>query len=175
MKKGVIIFIVAQFILLASIGTIVVLRTGNQNKTAYIEVAAVYDAFKMKKELEGKFSKVEMFRKSILDSLELNLQLLNNEYQITKSENAKNVLIKKKQEYLSTKQKFEEDNAAVSQQYTDQIFKQLNLYITEYGKEHGYSYIFGAEGSGSLMYANDSENITADITTFINEKYKGVN
>jgi outer membrane protein len=175
MKKVVIIFISVQFALLVALGTLVFLRTGDQNKTAYIEVAAVYDSFKMKKELEGNFSKVEVFRKSILDSLELNLQLLSSEYQSSKSESLKSTLIQKKQEYLNTKQKFEQDNAAVSQQYTDQIFKQLNQYITEYGKEHGYKYIFGAEGSGSLMYANDSENITDEITVYINDKYKGVN
>ena len=175
MRKKLIILFVSQTVLLITLGCIVLFKSYKQPRTAYIEIASVYDAFKMKKELEGKFSKVEMFRKSVLDSLELNLRLLGAEYEQTKSEESKNSFLQKKQEYLKTKQQFEQDNAAVSQQYSGEIFRQLNLYITEYGKEHGYQYIFGAEGSGSLMYANDSENITEEITIYVNEQYKGVN
>jgi outer membrane protein len=175
MNKKIIIFFAVQAALIISLGTIVLLRSGGDTRTAYIEVAKVYDAFKMKKELEGKFTTVELFRKSVLDSLELNLQLLSVEFDKTKCEETKTTFLQKKQEYLGIKKQYEEDNAAASQQYTEQIFTQLNQYITEYGKEHGYKYIFGAEGSGSLMYANDSENITEEITTYVNDQYKGIN
>lgn len=175
MKKNLIILFSLQFALILGLGGAAFFRSEDKPKTAYIEIATVYEEFKMKKELEGKFSNVEMFRKSFLDSLELNLNMLNAEYEQTKSEEVKLEFLQKKQEYLGTKRQFDEDNAAVSQQYTEQIFNQLNMYITEYGKEHGYQYIFGAEGSGSIMYANDSENITEEISTYVNEQYKGLN
>jgi outer membrane protein len=174
MKKRLIILFSIQAVLFIALGWVVLSNGNSEQSTAYIEVAKVYDSFKMKKELEAKFTNVEQYRKSVLDSLELELQLMATTYEQTKSEDVKTSYLVKKQEYLGKKKQFEEDNAMVSQQYTEEIFQQLNQYITEYGKEHGYQYIFGAEGSGSLMYANDSENITEEITSYVNEKYSGV-
>jgi outer membrane protein len=53
------------------------------------------------------------------------------------------------------------------------IWTQLNQYITEYGKTKDYEYILGANGSGSLMYADSTLNITEEVTAFANKKYSG--
>lgn len=37
----------------------------------------------------------------------------------------------------------------------------------------GYRYIFGAEGSGVLMYADERNNITKEVIEYINARYKG--
>ena len=50
----------------------------------------------------------------------------------------------------------------------------LNDVILDYGKENECDYILGADGSGSLMYAKDSDDITKDVLVYINNKYKGV-
>jgi outer membrane protein len=176
MNKRIVVLFSIQAALFIALTCIVLFNNQNvEERTAYIEVAKVYDAFKMKKELENKFTNVEQFRKTILDSLELELQLMATSYEQDHSEEIRSSYLMKKQEYLGKKKQFDEDNAAVSQQYTTQILQQMNEYVTEYGKEHGYKYIFGAEGSGSLMYASDSENITDEITIYVNEKYSGVN
>lgn len=175
MKKRQIILFAIQSALIIVLGCFVFFRSESKQQTAYIEIAKVYDSFKMKKELGVKYDAVEMHRKKIIDSLELELKLLGNAYGEKQSEDIKKSYLKKKQDYLITKKQFEEDNAAVTQQYTGQIFEQLNTYITEYGKEHGYRYIFGADGNGALMYASDSENITTEITAYVNSKYKGTN
>jgi len=38
-----------------------------------------------------------------------------------------------------------------------------------------YTYIFGATGDGGLMYAKEGLDITAEITKFVNTKYKSGN
>jgi hypothetical protein len=32
----------------------------------------------------------------------------------------------------------------------------------------------GADGNGTLMYANDRFNISEEVTNYINDRYKGV-
>jgi outer membrane protein len=45
--------------------------------------------------------------------------------------------------------------------------------MQDYGKKHGYDFIYGAQGSGNLMYANGQKNITDEVLKYINERYQG--
>jgi outer membrane protein len=71
------------------------------------------------------------------------------------------------------KQQFDDDNQDMSKQYTEEIMKQLNEYVRDYGKANGYTYILGAQGSGSIMSADDKNDITTTVLEYVNEKYKG--
>ena len=51
-------------------------------KCAWIEISKVYSEFDMKKELEAKYGNVEQMRKTILDSLELQLNMLSKRIQL---------------------------------------------------------------------------------------------
>jgi outer membrane protein len=50
----------------------------------------------------------------------------------------------------------------------------MSTYILAYGKKHNYDFIFGSSGNGTLMFANETYNISDDIIKYINDKYKGV-
>ena len=145
-------------------------------KTAYIDVKKVYNEFVLKKELESKLTNVQQTRKTIIDSLELQLKILSKQLEILtkRDEQKENVFTEKREEYLVKKKQFDEDNQAMTQQYSDQIMKQLNQYVQDYGKANSYTYIYGADGNGSMMYADDKHNITDEVIKFINEKYKGI-
>jgi outer membrane protein len=78
-----------------------------------------------------------------------------------------------KQAYFTKEKQYADDNAAQAQQYTDEVWKQLNQYIKEFGIENGYDYIIGANGEGSLMYAKEQHDISKELTLYVNEKYAG--
>jgi outer membrane protein len=59
----------------------------------------------------------------------------------------------------------------LSEQYTADIWKRINQLLTEFGKQKGYNFILGAAGNGSLMYANEADNVTEEVILFINKKY----
>lgn len=144
--------------------------------TAYVDLAKVYNAFGMKKELESKLEQVQQIRKIQLDSLELDLNVLAKNLQSPGVENRKGLeeqFTGKRQQYAFNKQRMEEESNSLTQTYDEQIWKQLNQYIKDYGKENSYTYIFGAEGSGALMYANETVDITERITAYANQRYKG--
>jgi outer membrane protein len=148
-----------------------------EKKIAYVKTTELYDGFQMKKELETKYVNVEKARKNILDSLELELKLMSKKLdsQAKPEERLVNEFEGKKENYFMKKKQWEEDNTAMANQYTQQIMKQINQYVDAYGKEKHYTYILGADGSGVILQADESLNLTQDILKYINLKYKGLN
>lgn len=148
-------------------------------KTAFINVSEVYDNFQYKLELEKELNSVQQTRTKMLDSLDFNLKQMYNEISQNKELNKKELEMIKynfqigRESYLQYKEKFDSENEDIKARYTSMIWKQLNQYIKEYGNIKGYSYIYGAKGDGSLMYAAENNNITKEITEFINKRYAG--
>lgn len=146
-----------------------------QQNTAYVDLSKLNNSFVYKIELEKKFEKNQLAKKNILDSLKLNLSLLESNVKANKDN--KELLTKYQilgEDYYYKEQQFEEDTKTLQQQYTDQIWNQLNQYIEEFGQKTGYTYIFGANGSGSLMYSDKKKNITDELIEFVNNRHKGI-
>lgn len=146
-----------------------------QKQTAFVKVTELYNEFDMKKELEANYMQIEKGRKAQLDSLEIELKLMNKRFDAEGTGNKEmvNLFEMKRENYLLKKQQFEEDNALMQQTYNADIMKQLNQYVSDFGVENKYEYIFGAEGSGAIMHAEKSKDITNEVKTYINAKYKG--
>jgi len=148
----------------------------NKTKTAYISIQGVFDGFEMKKEYEKKLTATKNSRQKLLDSLEMGLKILGKKIE---SENGKNkedlnVFSVKRDDFLQKKKVLEEDNIMQTKKYDSEILTQLNQYVRDYGKENGYTYIFGNDGGGSLMYAKETKEITKEVTGYVNEKYRGI-
>lgn len=149
--------------------------SNNPEKNGYIEITKVFNDFKLKKELEIQLTKIKETRKAIIDSLEFDLKVLSKQI-IAENQKDKNKIALfevKRDEYMQKKQQFEDDNTNIAKKYDEQIISQMNQYVKDYGIKNGYTYIFGADGSGFLMYSVESKNITEDVKKYINERYKG--
>lgn len=147
----------------------------SQPKMGYVKGTELFEDFKGKKELEAKFTKSEADQQSMLDTLTLEIADLTN--QLTEQPNDEALKKKKSQKeqlFLELQQRFTQKNVTQNQQYSEAIWKQINQYTLEYGKQNGYDYIFGATGNGSLMYAKDAQDITKEVLKFINKKYEGL-
>lgn len=146
----------------------------SKHKTAYLDMQSVFNDFKLKHTLENKLTNAEAARKSVLDSMLMQLKIMDEEL----SRKPDNVLVRRlyetgKEEYIEKEQQFKEDSQRQAEEYDKQIWKQLNQYISQYGKENNYSLILGADGSGHVMYAEEKMNITAEVKEFVNNKYDG--
>ena len=143
----------------------------NTKRVAYVKTAIVFNDFKMKKALEAEYKKVENLRKVQLDSMMLILNMIHKE----KDFKGKNEFLDyKTQEYKAKQQEFEESNIALTEKYNEQIWNQLNQYIKDYGDKNSYDFIYGSSGDGNLMYAADRNDITQDVTNYVNVKYEGL-
>ena len=54
----------------------------------------------------------------------------------------------------------------------DSLVKDVKKFIKGYGKEKGYSYIYGTGEAVSILYAEDKYDITKEIVKLLNDKYK---
>lgn len=147
----------------------------DEKVTVYVNVQKIYDDFQLKKELESKLTNVQQARKTVLDSLELKLKILSGKIEnaAKRDTEKENYFVELREQYLMKKKQFEEDNQAMTSQYSQQIMKQLNEYTQEYGKQKGYTFILGAEGSGGIMYASEKMDVTAEVLEYVNSRYKG--
>lgn len=169
-NKNIIIVLIIGF---ASVIGVLLFQKTKAPKLAYVKSNDVYNEFEFKKELSAKLTSVQNQRKAILDSLIIPLKMLAEQLKQHKDEKQYLQFQMQQQNYLEKKREFEEDNQRLTNEYAGQIWKQINQYITDYGKEKGYSFIYGATGSGSLMFAEEHFDITVEVSKYINEKYKG--
>ncbi len=149
-------------------------------KIGYVNLNKVYNDFELKKELDKKLTEVQQFRKNNLDSMELNLKVMSNQIQQLQGKIDKKIFEEqvvefqtKRQDFLDRQQKFMEDNDAMTSQYMDQIWKQINQFVGDYGKEKGYQSITSGDGTGSVMFASPEIDITTEVAQYINTRYKG--
>lgn len=144
-------------------------------KTGYILIQDVYNNFNYKIELEKKFLDTKAAKQKILDSLEMRVRVLGNKLSMQSDKDRSSSDIAEftalREDFLNKKKLTEEDNNKITKQYDSQILNQLNLLIKEYGKYNNYTYIFGNDNNGSLMYAIDSKDISKDVIDYINRKY----
>lgn len=115
-----------------------------------------------------------------LDTLEAEINGMIAKYQdefkqlTDKERSLSESLIKDRQNaYFSYKSAIDQKIQEEDQEMTAAVLNQIDSYVIEYGKKHGYDYIFGASSEGSLFYANSSDDLTDKILKGLNDSYKG--
>jgi outer membrane protein len=176
MEKKFKLFIIGAVSLIVLQGAFTITWMTSGSKTAYINTETVYNNFELKKKLEADLKSTQSARQYLLDSLRFQLEILSVEVQKPEKK-GDSILVRNfngmREYYFQQQQQFQEDNDALAEKYTGQVWAQLNQYIKEYGTEQNYEYIFGASGDGALMYANDAVNITDEVNGYVNERFQG--
>jgi outer membrane protein len=152
-------------------------QSEHKPKFGYIVLGEVFEKFDLKNELASKLKLTQAARQKRVDSLETRLRLLSKKIEDDKGKNKEDIRLFEIQRdgYIKWKRQNDDDNDLQTKQYDKQIRSQMSQYVIEFGKVNGYRYIFGSDGNGSLMYGVDADNLTKEVTEFINKKYKGVN
>lgn len=172
MKKTI---LICSALIIIAVLPVLVYHCCFQPKIAYVDVPKVFAGFDMKKELQQKYKETETVRAKLLDSLSFHLQLLSTKARANKDD--KELMYEfdvQRQDFFKRKRQIEEDNAALSSQYDKQILDRMSQYIMDYGQKQGYDLVMGADGNGTLLFANEHYNISEEVTAFINNKYKGI-
>jgi len=177
-KKNIKVVVITLLVLSVFVLNYFLIMNSLNKKNSWINLNKVYNEFLLTKDLDKKLKVVQNEGKKITDSLELQLKVFVKQFEVL-SDNQKDqqsqIFELKRQEYLVKKQEFEDDNSQLQSDYNQQILTQINQYVKDYAIEKNYDFIFGAEGTGVLMYAKDGNEITEDVLKFINSKYKGEN
>lgn len=146
---------------------------GKQNpKAGYVLTQKLFEGFTATKEVKVKFEQLGLKQKNVLDSMLTNIRLQETKTALNDRQGQAK-LLQNKQLYNRLAQEFQENNKADEARYTGEIWQQINQYTKDYGKKNGYGLIHGANGSGSIMYADTTLDITAPLLMYINERYEG--
>lgn len=174
MKKILPYILVVLISTVLSVCTMLIVNPSKKGKTGYVQLAKVFSDFELSKSLDAKLKQTTTIRKNTIDSLEFVAKTL---YSQASNDQKNKKLIEDfemaQRQYLYQKEQFEESAEAIEEQYNEQIWTQLNEYIKQYGEENGYSYVFGAAGSGAIMYGSEAEDLTEEVIKYVNEKYQG--
>ena len=138
-------------------------------KVGYVDATLLFSKYKMSEDLKGELEKIEKGRKNILDSIAEKLN--KNEFASQKMTKEEIEYLKK--DYMSKAERFSKELEQLKASYSDKIWKQLNQYSKDFGKEKKYQIILGANGQGSIMYAEDSFDLTDQLVEFANKQYEG--
>ncbi len=135
----------------------------NHSKTAYIDMSKVIDGYEMKVDLENLLNHELQSRKQGLDAIAAEMDSIKSIDSLEYN--------KYKRYYFHASEELSKFKDGKANEIRTQVITNINNAVIKFGEESGYDYILGANGNGSIMYANDSEDVTDELITYLNEKY----
>ncbi len=142
-------------------------------KIGYLQITQVFEQFDMKQEMVEKLTKETNNLRAQVDSLAVGIQLLSESIKNEPTEELENALQFKRVQYYNKRQEYEKLVNEKTQAYDQEIVQRLNGLVQEYAETNGYDFIYGADGSGFLMYGEPGYDITQDVVNYLNTKYQG--
>lgn len=173
MKNGIKILIAINVILAGVVVYALFIR--NQGpRVAYIQSDKVIYGFYGTIEAQNKFKEEVNLYQANYDSLEIEYQKKVNELNSLTgadkiaSEKSIDDLYLKIEDYRG---RIEQMLQQREMELTQTSINQINSFVTKYGKAKGYDVILGTGSGGSILYGNESLDITEDFLKSLNEEY----
>ncbi len=135
----------------------------NRSETAYIDMAKVVDGYEMKIDLENLLNRELQGRKQGLDKIAAEMDSVKTIDSLEYN--------KYKNYYFHASEQLSKFKEVKASEIRTQVITNINNAVVKFGEESGYDYILGANGNGSIMYANDSEEVTDELISYLNRTY----
>lgn len=153
-------------------------KSFNSSELVYVDVNKLIQGYKRTKIAKAEFDKKATTMKGNIDSLVGKWQKELQSYEKERASLSAKEL-KLKQELLANKQQqingyqeaIQKQIQEEDKKITQTVINDINDYIKEYGKSHGYKIIFGASGGGNIMYADESTDLTEKVLKGLNAEY----
>lgn len=154
--------------------------TTSKNELVYVDVNKLLEGYKRTDVEREAFNKKTGVLKANVDSLITGWQTELKSYEkerssMTKKEIAlKQELLANKQQQLNNyQQAIQKQIQEEDQKMTQTVINDINDFVKDYGKNHGYPIIFGAGGNGNIMYAEEASDLTGEVLEGLNAQYEG--
>ncbi|WP_108803175.1 OmpH family outer membrane protein [Aquimarina sp. Aq107] len=169
---------IALIALVASIASFFYLQSSSD--LVYVDVNKLLDGYKRTKIVKAEFDEKAKTMKSNVDSLLADWQNELKTYEKERSGLSKKELELKQQLLGNKQQQINNYQQAVQKQLqeedkkvTQTVINDINDFVKEYGKKNGYKVIFGATGSGTIMYGEESADLTDKVLEELNAEFEG--
>lgn len=164
MKKTIIVAAVVSLICTGVLGTFLYLQ---QKKIAVVDAIALYNQFKMTKDLEAHNAKDLQGLSQAVDSLKGTLQVKSNDKSTPEQEIRELYGF-----YMNAQQQLDSKYQELNNEINIQVWKRLNPLIDDYGKSKGLRLIIGANGMGTVLYNDDFYDHTQEVIKYVNQRYE---
>ena len=149
-------------------------------KTAFVDTEKLFTEYEELKDVKDRFTKEN---DAILDDLEIKIkayQIKEDLFRKNGPSMARNKQEEKYNQLAAEAQQLQQERQgrlgklqADSQGAIDSLLTKVKDKVKEYGKANGYSYIYGSNDAGSVLYGKDELDITDAILSELNTAYKG--
>jgi outer membrane protein len=150
-----------------------------EQKIGYVDNVKLMDEYQEKIDIEEKYQNQSEALGKRRDSISQAFQMEAQEFQ----EQAKGLSQEKAQEqYGSLQQRGqmigqqlqqeEQQLQLQGQTEMDSLINKVRTEIKKYGKDKGYTFILGGGNGGSVLYGQESKDLTEEIVKLLNENYK---
>lgn len=147
-------------------------------RIAYFDMDSINNSFVLIKDVKAELSREEEKINSTLTNLQKSYNDRITHYQgqsqsmsQVESEKANRDILQLQDRIRSTKQEMEQKYQDLYMRKMQDVKAKVEEYLKEYNKDKGYAYILAYE-PGFIFYRDSALNITSDIITGLNEKYK---
>ncbi|TXD83466.1 OmpH family outer membrane protein [Subsaximicrobium wynnwilliamsii] len=152
----------------------------SHSNQVYVDVNKLLEGYKRTKVVRADFDATAKTLNANVDSLMTNWQTELKLYEKERSKMSDKEL-ELKQELLGNKQQQINNYQQAIQKQIDEsdkkstqtVINDINDYVKEYGKRNDYDIIFGASGSGSIMYASEKADLTEKVLEGLNTEFDG--
>jgi outer membrane protein len=133
--------------------------SSEKKKIAYADAIRVFNGYRFKADLEKMSQGTLISMQESLDSAEAAYRAAPQNQEV-------------QQRLLASQQRMAAGYNAINKEINDKVWDRLNPVISKFGKEKGLDLLIGANGMGTVLYADDSKDITDDLIRYINENYE---
>lgn len=150
-----------------------------QNKVMFVDNSKLLNDYKEKQDLEAELQKkIDVYSKK-RDSISMAFQIEAQNFEKQSKSLAPAVAQQKYSELMQKSQFLQEQLMREermiqeeSRTKMDTLLTKVKKFVNKFGKEKGYTYILGANDGGSVLYGQDSQDITSEVVKALNENYK---
>jgi len=151
-----------------------------QPSIGYVRTAELLDNYEGMREAAELFDQKRSAWSLSLDSMknahdtEVDSYLAVKDQLSTTERTEREVRLGRSQQTIQQYQQAIEAKAAeTDNSMTQGVLTQVSDFIEAYGKEHGYTVILGANADGGVLYGQEGNDLTTEITEALNAHYKG--
>nr|WP_299213962.1 OmpH family outer membrane protein [uncultured Allomuricauda sp.] len=167
-------------ILALLISGLTIFLSQSKSELVYVDINKLVEGYERTKTEREVFNQKANTLKANADSLLVDWQKELKDYEkdrvsMTEKElELKQQLLQNKQQQINNyQQAIQKQIQEEDQKMTQTVINDINDYVKEYGKKKGYRIIFGAKGSGNIMYAEDVSDLTQTVLNGLNSEYAG--
>ena len=157
--------------------TVLLMVSCQQDKIGYVDNVKLLEGYQEKVDVETKFNEKRDALAKKSDSISQAFQI---EYQALQ---AKRLSQSKAQEELGLLQQrsqfigqqLQQEQQTLQQNgqtELDSVVSKMKKEIKAYGKANGYTYILGGGDGGSVLYGDETKDLTSEILKILNDSYK---